>query len=189
MNLVFLGPPGAGKGTQAKILREKKGILPVSTGDILRKAVEEKTTLGQEAKKYMDAGELVPDEVVIGIIRERIVQEDTKSNGFLLDGFPRTVEQADALGRILGDSGMKLDKVVLFFADETELKKRMLERAKLEGRTDDNPDTIQNRLAVYKEKTQPLVDYYTREGLLVTVDALGEVQEVSERLYATLNGK
>ncbi|RME89163.1 MAG: adenylate kinase [Candidatus Hydrogenedentota bacterium] len=180
-NLVLLGPPGAGKGTQAKILCDRLNIVQISTGDILREAVKNGTKLGLEAKKYMDAGELVPDEVVIGIIEDRIVQEDCK-NGFILDGFPRTVAQAEALDKILKEKNLPLSAVIHFMVPEEELTKRLLGRAEKEGRSDDNLETIKNRIAVYFEKTAPLVEYYKKTGILKEIDGLGTVEEIAEKV-------
>ncbi len=185
MNIIFIGPPGAGKGTQAKVLQSEFGILPVSTGDILRQAVEMGTEMGKKAQAFMSAGELVPDEVVIGIIKDRIREEDAQ-NGFILDGFPRTVPQAEALAVILRENGLSIDHVVLFEADTEELTSRMIKRAEEQGRSDDTPETIKNRLGVYTEKTKPLIDFYRTQGVLMSVDGLGQIEEVSRRLIAAL---
>ena len=180
MRLVLLGPPGAGKGTQAIHLAEHFDIPHVSTGDILRANVADATPLGVEAKGYMDAGQLVPDEVVIGMVDDRLRQRDT-SNGFLLDGFPRTVAQAEALSQLLG-TDRALTGVIRFVAAEDELVTRLLGRAQEQGRSDDNAETIRARLVEYRTKTAPLVDYYSERGLLVTIDAVGGVDEVRARV-------
>ena len=179
MRLVLLGPPGAGKGTQAAFLSERYDIPHISTGDILRANVADATPLGTEAKTYMDAGQLVPDEVVIGMVDNRIAEADAKE-GFLLDGFPRTAGQARALEELLGDE-RALDAVLRFVAEEEELVRRLLGRAEEQGRTDDNEDTIRARLEEFRTKTAPLVDYYEERGLLVGIDAVGPVEEVRER--------
>ncbi len=185
MNLIFLGPPGAGKGTQAKIVVERLGIIQVSTGDILRAAVKNGTELGLKAKAYMDRGDLVPDEVVIGIIEDRIKEPDC-SAGFILDGFPRTMEQAKALDDILSKLGTKIDHVINFEVNEEELVSRLMARAEAEGRSDDNPESVRNRLRVFQEKTQPLVDYYKGTGILRNIYGLGDIQEVAGKVQAVL---
>lgn len=179
MRLVLFGPPGAGKGTQAAFLVEHYDIPHISTGDILRANVADSTTLGVEAQGYMDAGQLVPDNVVIGMVTDRLEQPDTKA-GFLLDGFPRTVEQAEQLADHLGES-RAIDVVVRFVADDAELVDRLLKRAQDQGRSDDNAETIRARLVEYQDKTAPLIDYYDKRGLLVPIDAVGDVDDVRAR--------
>ena len=156
MYILLMGPPGAGKGTQAARLIEKYGIPQISTGDMFRAAIKNETPLGVEAKKYIDAGQLVPDSVTVGIVRDRLVKDDCKS-GFILDGFPRTTAQAVSLDAIL---------------------KRISERAVLENRADDNPETVQKRLAVYEESTKPLIDYYRNSGLYQEINGLQDVDAV-----------
>lgn len=187
MRIVFLGPPGSGKGTQAKLLAKRLGVPAVSTGDILREAVRCETPLGRRAKAIMEAGELVPDEVVIGLIRERVAAPDAAA-GFLLDGFPRTLAQAEALDRLLGERGTPLDAVVNLSVPEASLTERLLGRAEQEGRSDDRPETIRERLRVYLEKTEPLVSFYERAGLLAHVDGLGSVDDVTARIGRALSG-
>lgn len=184
MRLILLGPPGAGKGTQAKILVEAYGIPQLSTGDILRAAIAAKTPLGLEAKQVMDRGDLVSDVIVNGIVSDRLDAEDCK-NGFVLDGFPRTIAQAEALDRMLTQKGMKLDAVIEITADADTLVRRIVNRA-LESaaksgsvRTDDNEDVVRNRLNVYREQTAPLVDYYRRHGLLKSVDGMAPIDDVT----------
>lgn len=187
MRVVFLGPPGSGKGTQAKLLAKRLGVPAVSTGDMLREAVRRETALGRRAKAIMEAGELVPDDVVIGLIRERMAAPDAAA-GFLLDGFPRTIAQAEALDRLLEDGGAPLDLVVNLAVPEKALLDRLLGRAGEEGRSDDRPETIRERLRVYAEKTAPLVAFYESAGLLTHVDGLGTVEEVSGRIDGALAG-
>ncbi len=182
IKVVFLGPPGAGKGTQAVRIAEKYNVPHISTGDILRAAVKEGTELGKVAKEYMDKGELVPDEIIIGIIRERLSQEDVKRNGFLLDGFPRTLPQAEALDKLLEELGMPLDKVIYLNVDDEEIVKRLLAR----GRADDTEEIIRNRLKVYREQTAPLIDYYTAKGLLVEINGVGDINEITKKIEETL---
>ncbi|MBC2643368.1 adenylate kinase [Rhodococcus sp. NPDC056960] len=179
MRLVLLGPPGAGKGTQAAILSEKLGVPHISTGDLFRANIGQATPLGLEAKKYLDAGDLVPSEITNNMVKARVAEPDA-ANGFLLDGFPRTVDQAQALEAILTEQNTKLDAVLSFVVDEDVVVERMLAR----GRADDKEDVIRNRLRVYREETAPLLDYYKEQ--LVTVDALGEVDEVNARALGAL---
>ena len=214
MNLILLGPPGVGKGTQAKLLIDRFGIPQISTGDILRAAVKDLTPMGVKAKGFMDAGALVPDEVVIGIVEERLAQPDCQK-GFILDGFPRTVPQADALGKVLAGMGKQIDHVVSLSVDKDELLKRLTGRracskcgagyhvdfapSKVPGvcdacggdlfqREDDKEATILNRLAVYEAQTAPLISYYGAAGMLRSVDGLGTVEGVQAEILAVLQG-
>lgn len=179
MRLVLLGPPGAGKGTQAAILSEKLGVPAISTGDLFRANIGQGTPLGIEAKKYIDAGDLVPAEITNNMVRERVAEPDA-AHGFLLDGFPRSVEQAKELENILQDLGVALDGVLSFVIDEDVVVRRMLAR----GRADDTEDVIRNRLRVYREETAPLLDYY--RDSIITVDAIGEVEEINARALSAL---
>jgi adenylate kinase len=181
MRIVFLGPPGCGKGTQAKLLARRLGVPAISTGDMLREAVRQGTPLGLRAKAIMEAGELVPDDVVIGLIRERIAAPDAHG-GFLLDGFPRTIEQARELEQLLAGNGAALDVVINLLVPEKTLIERMLGRASEEGRSDDRPETVAERLRVYREKTAPLVDHYRAGGLLADVEGSGDISQVAERI-------
>lgn len=184
MRVVFLGPPGSGKGTQAKMVSERLAVPSFSTGDMLRAAVQAGTPLGQQARAVMEAGELVPDEVVLSLIRERVAAADA-ANGFLLDGFPRTLAQAVSLEKMLAGSGQTLDAVVNLAVPEDVLIGRLTNRG--EGRADDRPETVRERLRVYREKTEPLVGFYRRRGLLVSVDGVGPVADVAERIARALD--
>lgn len=181
MQLIFLGPPGAGKGTQAKIFLDRSGIVQISTGDILRSAVAKGSELGLKAKSYMDKGELVPDSVVIGIIEQRIQEPDCKK-GFVLDGFPRTLDQAKALDEILKKLDLAMNHVVNFEVGDDELVKRLLGRAAEEGRSDDNPESIKNRLQIFKDKTSPLIQYYEQKQILRHIVGTGTTAEIAERV-------
>jgi len=185
MRLILLGPPGAGKGTQAKILVEAYGIPQLSTGDILRAAIADQTPLGLEAKAIMDRGDLVSDVIVNGIVSERIDAEDCKP-GFILDGFPRTIAQAESLDGMLKAKGIKLDAVIELTADADELVRRVIQRSKDSNRPDDNPEVIRKRLDVYQTSTAPLVDYYSRQGLVKTVDGMDPVETVTTAIKAAL---
>jgi adenylate kinase len=185
--LLLLGPPGAGKGTQAQLLVERLGIPQISTGDMLRAAVSAGSEVGRQAKSYMDAGKLVPDAVVIGVAEERLARPDA-ARGFILDGFPRTTAQAEALDRLLPKLGVSLERCVVLTADEDELVRRLLRRAELEGRSDDNEASIRTRMHEYKEKTEPLIAYYRRRGVLREVDGLGTVEAVAQRIAQALDG-
>ena len=180
MRLILLGPPGAGKGTQAKVLIDSYGIPQLSTGDILRSAIAAKTPMGLAAKEVMDRGDLVSDEIVNGIVSERLDQEDCKA-GFVLDGFPRTIPQAESLEGMLADKDMALDAVFEITADPDVLVQRIAKRAGESGiaRGDDNEDVLRNRLNVYREQTAPLVEFYRGKGLLKTVDGMLPVDEVT----------
>ncbi|WP_022797790.1 adenylate kinase [Thermus islandicus] len=178
--VIFLGPPGAGKGTQAARLAEELSFKKLSTGDILRDHVARGTALGQQVKPIMDRGDLVPDELILALIREELADR------VVLDGFPRTLPQAEALDRLLQETGTRLLGVVLVEVPEEELVRRMLRRAELEGRSDDNEATIRRRLQVYREKTEPLIQYYERQGALRRVDGLGTPDEVYARIRAAL---
>lgn len=186
MRLILMGPPGAGKGTQAKVISGRLGIPAVSTGDIFRANVSEGTPLGLEAKRYMDAGDYVPDEVTNAMVRDRLSQDDAV-DGFLLDGYPRTVAQVAELDSMLGDAGGALDAVVVLTVDDEELVQRLLHRAETEGRTDDTEDVIRHRQDVYNEQTAPLIAVYADRGLLLEVDGMGAVDEVTDRVFSALD--
>lgn len=212
MKIILLGPPGAGKGTQAKLISEKFSIPHISTGDIFRKNISEKTPLGIEAKTYMDNGKLVPDEVTIGIVKDRLIEDDCK-NGFLLDGFPRTVKQAEALDSFLNDNGQKIDTALLIDVPKEFILERMTGRrvcskcgasyhikfnpSKVEGkcdacdgtliqRKDDTEATVKERLDVYDRQTQPLIQYYKEQSILSTVEGTGEITKVFDEICDVL---
>ncbi len=183
--LLIIGPPGAGKGTQAVKIAEKLNIPAISTGDIFRKNIKEETELGKEAKSYIDSGNLVPDSVTNRMVRSRLAEADA-AEGFLLDGYPRNPAQVTELDAILEDMGQQVDKVLLLVADNDELVQRLLARAAKEGRSDDNEEVIRHRLKVYAEETQPLISLYSQRGLVTEIDGLGEIEEVTSRIMAAL---
>lgn len=212
MHLILLGAPGAGKGTQAKMVAEKFGIPHIATGDILREAVKEGTQLGKEAVKYMEKGKLVPDEIVIGIIEERLREDDCKK-GFVLDGFPRTIAQAEALDSVLDKIGIDLDLVIDLKVDKEELVRRISQRricrscekpyhltfnppkvsgvcdecgGELYQRSDDTEETVRKRISVYEGQTFPLIDYYKKKGILKEVDGNRPIEEISESINKLL---
>ena len=214
MHILLMGPPGAGKGTQAAALVKELGVPHISTGDMFRAAIKEGTEMGKKAKSFIDAGNLVPDEVTIGIVRDRLAKDDCQK-GFILDGFPRTVGQADALKGILSDLGLTLDKVLNISVPSSELIERAVGRrickacgatyhlkfnpTKVEGkcdecggelyqRADDTAETMGNRLKKYEESTKPLIDYYTAAGVYAEVDGLQDISKVTESLVAVLKG-
>ncbi len=215
MNLILLGPPGAGKGTQAELLLKRFSVPHISTGDIFRAAIKESTPLGTEAKRYMDSGQLVPDEVVIGIVKERLLKDDCK-NGFLLDGFPRTVPQADSLDDFLKENGKKVDAVINIEVDSSILLKRLTGRrvcrncaavyhietkkSKVDGvcdhcggevyqRADDTPETVSKRLEVYNSQTEPLIAYYRNRSVLHSFDGQEGIQVLYEKICNELGVK
>ena len=183
--LLLLGPPGAGKGTQAQLLVERLGVPQISTGEMLRQAVAAGSDVGKRARAFMEAGKLVPDEVVIGVAEQRLGQSDAKK-GFILDGFPRTTAQADALDRMLPRLACRLERCIVLLVDEEELVKRLLKRAQIEARSDDNEQTIRMRMQVYKDSTAPLIAYYRGRGVLEELDGEGSVEQVSKRIEKAL---
>jgi len=215
MNIIFLGPPGAGKGTQAKILVEKYGIPQISTGDMLREHVAKGTELGVKAKEYMEKGQLVPDEIILSMVKERLSQPDAQK-GFILDGFPRTVAQAEALDKMLEEMDKKIEFVLALIVPDEELVTRLTGRRtckncgmmyhikfkppKVEGkcdacggelyqRPDDNEETVRNRLKVYHEQTAPLIEYYRKKGVLFEVDGSKSIEEITQQLINILEKK
>lgn len=189
MNLILFGPPGAGKGTQAKILMERRGLPQLSTGDMLRAAIAAGTELGRKCKAIMDAGDLVPDEIVIGIIAQRYDQPDC-AHGAVFDGFPRTIPQAEALDRMLAERDKKIGLVIELKVDDAALLSRVEQRIKEAGgvaRADDTPETLKNRLAVYYKNTAPLLDFYRAQGKLVTLDGMAPIDEVTTAIAAAID--
>lgn len=183
--MLIIGPPGAGKGTQAVRIAERLSIPAISTGDIFRENIREDTELGREARSYTDAGNLVPDSVTNRMVRDRLSHPDT-SNGFLLDGYPRTTAQAEELDAILGEAGTHLDVVLQLTADRDELVARLINRAQEQGRADDTEDVIRHRLDVYDRETAPIVELYAARGIVQGVDGIGPIDEVTERIVSAL---
>ncbi len=188
IRLLLIGAPGAGKGTQAEKLSVAFSIPAISTGDIFRHNVKNETELGKQAKAFMDRGEYVPDSLTNDLVRDRLSQADA-AEGFLLDGYPRTADQVAELDDILASQGTALDVVVQLTADSEEVVRRLLNRALEQGRADDTEDVIRRRLEVYAEQTAPLTDVYAGRGLLVTVDGLGEVDEVTSRILEAIDAR
>ena len=181
-----MGPPGAGKGTQATYVAEHFGIPAISTGDIFRANVSRGTPLGLEAKKFMDSGEYVPDEVTNLMVRDRIDEPDAEP-GFLLDGYPRTLAQVEELDGMIRHTGHSLDAVVVLTVDSDEIVGRLLQRAEVEGRADDTEDVIRRRQEVYAEQTEPLIHVYRDRGILLEVDGMGDVDDVTQRIFEALD--
>ena len=189
MNIILLGPPGAGKGTQAKILVDGQGLVQLSTGDMLRAVVASGSELGQQAKAVMEAGKLMPDDIMVRIISDRISDPDC-SNGFILDGFPRTTAQAEALDRMLNEKGLPLDHVIEISVNDSVLidriNTRVAETPEAERRDDDNAETLKHRLEVYHEQTAPILPYYVVRGMLKKVDGMKQIDEVSKQIEAII---
>ena len=186
MRLILMGPPGAGKGTQAQYVADHFGIPAISTGDIFRANVSHGTELGVEAKRYMDTGEYVPDEITNQMVRNRIDEPDAEP-GFLLDGYPRTLAQVEELDGMISTTGHSLDAAVALIADPDELVSRLLQRAQVEGRADDTEDVIRRRQAVYAEQTEPLIEVYRERSILIEIDGMGDVDEVTKRIFDALD--
>jgi len=184
MKLILFGPPGAGKGTQANFITKKYNVAHISTGDVLREAVKNKTEVGLHAKSFMDKGELVPDSVVIEIIKQKLTSlNDMK---FMLDGFPRTVPQAEALDKMLGELGVNLDVVVFLDVNDEEVVQRIMKRQELENRQDDTEDVLRNRLNVYRDQTSPLGEFYNNKAILKKINGIGSVEDISEKIDEVL---
>jgi adenylate kinase len=186
MRLILMGPPGAGKGTQAKVVADHFGIPAISTGDIFRANVSQGTALGTKAQEFMDAGEYVPDEITNLMVRARIDEPDA-APGFLLDGYPRTLAQVEELDGMIRHTGHALDAVVVLTVDADELVARLVQRADVEGRADDTEDVIRRRQEVYAEQTEPLIGVYRERGIVQEIDGIGEVTEVTDRIFAALD--
>lgn len=187
LNLVLFGPPGAGKGTQSQLLIDKYKLIHLSTGDLLRSEISNGTTLGIEAKKLMDDGQLVPDEVVIGMISNKL-DENTDAQGFIFDGFPRTVEQAEALDQLLESKEESICCMIALIVEEAELEKRLLYRGQESGRPDDaNAEVIRKRIVEYKSKTSPVANYYKEQGKLNSVQGVGSIQEIATSIDTVIN--
>ncbi len=187
MRVVLMGPPGAGKGTQAAVVSGKLAVPHISTGDIFRANVSEGTELGRTAKRYMDAGDYVPDEVTNAMVRDRLAAPDA-SAGFLLDGYPRTTAQVGELDDMLAARGTSLDHVVELTVDVDEVVARLLARAQEQGRSDDDEQVVRRRLELYAEQTAPLTDSYAARGLLVRIDGMGSIDSVTDRILSALGG-
>ena len=188
MRLLIMGPPGAGKGTQARRVSEHYGIPAISTGDIFRAMKTSETPLARQLRAIMESGGLVSDEITNAIVAERLTQPDCAA-GFLLDGYPRTLQQVEALEDFLATTGESLDAVISLQADVDEVVDRLLKRAQIEGREDDTADTIRRRQLIFAQETEPLLEVYRSRGLLVEVDGLGGIEEVSARLFAALDSR
>ncbi|MGH7567842.1 MAG: adenylate kinase [Gemmatimonadales bacterium] len=185
MFILILGAPGSGKGTQGRILAERLGLPKITTGDILRAAVRAKTPLGRDAKKYMDAGKLVPDAVILGLIKDELVKPEAK-NGAIFDGFPRTAAQAELVDKTLAERGQRLNHILLLDVTEEELVRRMHRRALEEGRTDDTPEAIATRLRVYQRDTAPLIAHYAQRGNVHRVPGTGTIEQIAEEIKRIL---
>ena len=185
MRLVLLGAPGSGKGTQAKLLKQEYNIPHISTGDLLRAAVAEKTELGLAAKEVMDAGKLVSDEIVLGMLKQRLAQDDAKV-GFILDGFPRNLVQADMLDTLLADINMPAQHAILIAVDPEEVVSRIAKRAELEGRADDTEAVVRDRIKIYDSQTAPVVDHYKNHEILSEVLGTGSIDDVQHRILSVL---
>lgn len=188
VRLLIVGPPGAGKGTQATGIAERYGIPAISTGDIFRKNIKEGTELGKLAQEITSRGDLVPDSLTNDLVRDRLAEDDAQG-GFLLDGYPRTLAQVEALTALLGSQGVDLDAVISLTVDEDVVVERLLKRAEEQGRVDDNEETIRHRQHVYREETEPLLVVYRERGLVVEVDGMGSIDEVGEAIAAALAAK
>jgi adenylate kinase len=183
MRIIIFGPPGAGKGTQANLISEEFNIPHLSTGEIFRTAIKNETPLGKEVKSILDAGELVPDEKVVGLVEEEL-KNDKYQDGYILDGFPRTVNQAEAFDKFLEKNGQQLDAFLQLEVPEKELVKRILSRG--EGRSDDTPEKVKNRLEVYRNETEPVLNYYKSQDVVESINGVGTIEEIFERIKNSL---
>lgn len=186
-NIVLFGKPGAGKGTQASVLKEKFELVHISTGDVFRYNISNQTELGTLAKSYMDKGELVPDSVTINMLADEVDRSIAEAKGYIFDGFPRTTAQAEALDTLLSEKGMQVDATIALEADEDELTARLLERGKTSGRTDDTDEVkIRTRFAEYNAKTAPLIEFYKKQNKLYSVNGIGEIDQITERIASII---
>lgn len=186
-NIVLFGKPGAGKGTQASVLKEKFELVHISTGDVFRYNISNETELGTLAKSYMDKGELVPDSVTINMLADEVDRSIAEAKGYIFDGFPRTTAQAEALDTLLSEKGMQVDATIALEADEDELTARLLERGKTSGRTDDTDEVkIRTRFAEYNAKTAPLIEFYKKQNKLYSVNGIGEIDQITERISSII---
>ncbi|QOC22826.1 adenylate kinase [Wenzhouxiangella sp. AB-CW3] len=185
MRIVLLGPPGSGKGTQAALLKDRIKVPHISTGDLLRSAVADETPLGRQARSFMDRGELVPDELVLGLIEERLGAADVQP-GFILDGYPRNLAQARALDELLERLEQPVEKALELRVDEEQIIQRLARRAEEEGRSDDTEEVVRNRLKVYREQTAPVSEHYREHGLLAEIDGIGSIEDINQRLADAL---
>ncbi len=186
INLIMFGPPGSGKGTQSKMLAEKYNLTHISTGDIFRKEIREETELGKRVKNIVDRGELVPDSLLIEIIKKAIMDNSHK-DGYIFDGFPRTVRQAEDFDRLLLELGMKLTTVLRLKVTDEEVIQRLKKRAEIEGRKDDTVEVISNRIKIYREKTMPLLDYYREQDIIAEINGIGTIEEIFDKLVREIN--
>lgn len=187
LNIVLFGPPGAGKGTQSERLKEKYELVHLSTGDIFRANIKGETELGKLAKSYIDKGQLVPDEVTIGLLGSEL-DKHKGANGFIFDGFPRTTAQAEALDSLMTEHATSIHMMLALDVPEEELKQRLLKRAETSGRADDaNPEVIQNRIDVYKAETAPVKEFYSAQGKFSKIDGLGSIEDITDRLFSTID--
>ncbi len=184
MRIIIFGPPGAGKGTQAKLISEEYNIPHLSTGEIFRSAIKNETKLGKEVKSILDSGDLVPDEKVVALVEEEL-KDPKYDDGYILDGFPRTIPQAEAFDQLLGKKGKNLDALIQLEVPQVELINRILTRG--EGRTDDTPEKVKTRLQVYRKETQPVLDHYKKQSIVEEVDGMGSIEEIFSRIKDTLN--
>ena len=187
-NFILFGPPGSGKGTQSFRIAEKYHFVHISTGDIFRKEIRNRTALGLKVQSIIEKGELVPDELLVDILRSAL-QQAGQTNGFVFDGFPRTIRQADDLDKLLGETGEKVNLVLALEVDEEEVVKRLIKRAELEGRKDDTEDVIRNRMKVYHQQTHPLMDHYLQQGRFESIYGVGSIDDIFDSICEVIDSK